>query len=386
MLAVFGIAFVAAFVVAAEEREDAIAGWGRRGEFWTLQRGTGNVRGDALVIWVNGGPGCSSLQGIMHGIGRWRVGEDGDVMDSEEMSLLAVGDILSIDAPKGTGGSFLRDGDKYDDNYEKVGIHLALFINEFLLQFPEYYGRSLLFSGESMAGHFIPFALSRLKIMNPGVFNKAKIFLVSPWVDPVIHYESYIDYLIEKKVIQKGSELHETAEKQLIECINGITQADFTAFDVQRCYNFTDYLLYNKYYMFDVSINRVKDPNTPLRSFDFRIFEQNIKNEVYANILGYTGSLKNFTLCSKRVADTLRVPTTKSVIDEYKSLVLLGTEIHILAGEDDLLCNYIGAQRWISKIGSSLIQLHIVHNAGHMIGIRRMDEVRRIAMQIMGVH
>ncbi|XP_047943505.1 serine carboxypeptidase II-2-like [Salvia hispanica] len=111
-----------------------------------------------LVLWLNGGPGCSSIAyGLAEEIGPLHIEKDGKTLYLNPYSWNKVANILFVDSPVGVGFSYsntssdiLSNGDKRtaDDN--------LIFIEKWLERFPQYKGRELYLTGESYAGHYVP--------------------------------------------------------------------------------------------------------------------------------------------------------------------------------------------------------------------------------------
>lgn len=112
-----------------------------------------------LVIWMNGGPGSSSMFGLFLENGPLRVKRTGPGSDdfilgnSEKGSWGDISDVIFIDQPVGTGFSY---GKTYIDRMETGADHFVKFINLFLKKYPEYQNRDVYISGESYAGKYLP--------------------------------------------------------------------------------------------------------------------------------------------------------------------------------------------------------------------------------------
>ncbi|XP_057512805.1 serine carboxypeptidase-like 40 [Actinidia eriantha] len=111
-----------------------------------------------LLLWLNGGPGCSSLSfGAMQELGPFRVHSDGKTLYKNRFSWNHAANVLFLESPAGVGFSysnttsdFERGGDKKtaSDNY--------VFLLNWLERFPEYKNRNFYISGESYAGYYVP--------------------------------------------------------------------------------------------------------------------------------------------------------------------------------------------------------------------------------------
>lgn len=88
------------------------------------------------VIWLNGGPGCSSMDGALIEVGPYRVQKDGTLaMNPGSWDEFA--NLLFIDNPVGTGFSYV-DTDSYEVEMDTATGHLVDFLENFFDMFPEY--------------------------------------------------------------------------------------------------------------------------------------------------------------------------------------------------------------------------------------------------------
>ncbi|KAL5713043.1 hypothetical protein ACHQM5_015158 [Ranunculus cassubicifolius] len=131
-----------------------------------------------LLLWLNGGPGCSSLAyGAMQELGPFRVQSDGKTLLQNPYAWNIVANVLFVESPAGVGFSYTNttsdlklSGDKMtaEDNY--------VFLVNWLERFPEYKGRDFYLSGESYAGHYVP-QLAHTILLNNKTDNKTIINL-----------------------------------------------------------------------------------------------------------------------------------------------------------------------------------------------------------------
>jgi carboxypeptidase C (cathepsin A) len=108
-----------------------------------------------LIIWLNGGPGSSSMIGLFTEMGPLRFNKTG-VMLNEDKSWTSVANVLYIDQPVGTGYSFTNDISKMASNQQTVANHFYKFIQRFLSEYTNYQKRAIYIVGESYAGKYIP--------------------------------------------------------------------------------------------------------------------------------------------------------------------------------------------------------------------------------------
>ncbi|KAM0948866.1 putative carboxypeptidase D [Dioscorea sansibarensis] len=111
-----------------------------------------------LVLWLNGGPGCSSLGiGAMLELGPFRVNSDGETLYSNEYAWNKVANIIFLESPAGVGFSYSNSTSDYESSGDKrTADDTYIFLIKWLERFPQYKGRDFYITGESYAGHYVP--------------------------------------------------------------------------------------------------------------------------------------------------------------------------------------------------------------------------------------
>ncbi|XP_057748957.1 serine carboxypeptidase-like 40 [Arachis stenosperma] len=111
-----------------------------------------------LLLWLNGGPGCSSLAyGAMQELGPFRVNSDGKTLYKNRYSWNYAANVLFLESPTGVGFSYSNTTSDYKTNGDKkTAADNYLFLVNWLERFPEYKDREFYISGESYAGHYVP--------------------------------------------------------------------------------------------------------------------------------------------------------------------------------------------------------------------------------------
>ncbi|CAA0812146.1 Serine carboxypeptidase-like 40 [Striga hermonthica] len=111
-----------------------------------------------LVLWLNGGPGCSSLgYGAMEELGPFRVSSDGKTLYENEYSWNHAANMLFLETPAGVGFSYSKTKSDVEKGGDKeTAIDNYVFLLNWLERFPEYKNRDFYLAGESYAGHYVP--------------------------------------------------------------------------------------------------------------------------------------------------------------------------------------------------------------------------------------
>ncbi|XP_065853531.1 serine carboxypeptidase-like 45 [Euphorbia lathyris] len=136
-----------------------------------------------LVLWLNGGPGCSSLgAGAFSEHGPFRP-SGGANLTVNEYSWNKEANMLYLESPAGVGFSYSANESFYDLVNDTITAQdNVVFLEKWFLKFPEYQNRSFFITGESYAGHYVP-QLAQLIIESGLQFNLKGIAIGNPLVE-----------------------------------------------------------------------------------------------------------------------------------------------------------------------------------------------------------
>lgn len=185
--------------------------------YWFFQsqsaKGGGNIGDIPLVIWLNGGPGASSLAGLFLENGPFNINDQGKIVENlyswnEEFHL------MYWDQPVGTGFSYTKN-DSYVTTEDELSEQFYNGLQGFLNKHPEYRGCDLYFTGESYAGKYIPFIAKKITEKNGKCSERHKINLKGlaigdGWMNPKLQTRLQIDYGYEMGFV-------DTRQKQIVE-------------------------------------------------------------------------------------------------------------------------------------------------------------------------
>ncbi|KAJ4973142.1 hypothetical protein NE237_006316 [Protea cynaroides] len=149
-----------------------------------------------LVLWLNGGPGCSSLGvGAFSENGPFR--PSGEILVRNEYSWNREANMLFLETPIGVGFSYSTDTSSYEAVNDMVtGIDNLVFLRRWFVKFPEYRQRDLFIAGESYAGHYVP-QLAELMIQfnkKEKLFNLKGIALGNPVLEFATDFNSRAEF------------------------------------------------------------------------------------------------------------------------------------------------------------------------------------------------
>nr|XP_027100835.1 serine carboxypeptidase II-3-like [Coffea arabica]XP_027101298.1 serine carboxypeptidase II-3-like [Coffea arabica] len=158
-----------------------------------------NSSAKPLVLWLNGGPGCSSIgAGAMTELGPFRVNKDGSTLWLNPYAWNTVANVLFLESPAGVGFSYSNTSSDYITGDTKTAADSYTFLVNWLERFPEYKTRDFLITGESYAGHYVPqlaqLILHNNEITNQTVINLKGIAIGNPYVDIETQGSGTYDY------------------------------------------------------------------------------------------------------------------------------------------------------------------------------------------------
>jgi len=107
------------------------------------------------LIWLNGGPGASSLMGFFaENLGPQVIAGDGSIVENPHR-LSKKFNLMAIDNPVGSGFSYTKNG-AYVKSEEEMREQFVQGLRNFFLLHPELLKHPLWVTGESYAGKYIP--------------------------------------------------------------------------------------------------------------------------------------------------------------------------------------------------------------------------------------
>ncbi|CAG4943797.1 unnamed protein product [Colias eurytheme] len=122
--------------------------------FWYFPVMDKAVEDTPLILWLQGGPGASSMYGLFEEIGPFTISENMELKKNK----YSWGDkysLLFIDNPVGTGFSF-SDIEGYATNQTTIAENLYSALQQFMTMFPNLRRVPFYIAGESYAGKHIP--------------------------------------------------------------------------------------------------------------------------------------------------------------------------------------------------------------------------------------
>ncbi|XP_027345767.1 serine carboxypeptidase-like isoform X1 [Abrus precatorius] len=310
-----------------------------------------NNKDDPVVIWLTGGPGCGSELALFY--------ENGPFHITNNLSLVwndygwdQASSILFVDQPTGTGFSYSSDDADIRHDEEGVSNDLYDFLQEFFKAHPEFVKNDFYITGESYAGHYIPALASRVSKgnkENQGIHINLKGFAIGNGLtNPGIQYKAYPDYALDNKLITKDdydkiSKLIPDCEQASKTCDTQSGQSCATALNI--CEEiFNDILTIAE----GINYYDIRKKCVGSLCYDFSNVEKFLNEEEVKSALG-VGDVK-YVSCSRTVYDAMGEDWMRNLEVGIPDLLEDGIKLLVYAGEEDLICNWLGNSRWVQAM------------------------------------
>ena len=332
-----------------------------------------------LVLWLNGGPGCSSLDGWANEHGPMQLDEEGK-FKLNEYSWNRVANMIYLESPGDVGFSYIDsklEQDLFIDDKVAAEDNLKALIN-FFEKFPSMKNKDFYISGESYGGIYVPMLAYNIIEYNKNKVESEKIKLkgilvgngVADWnYDATIStydfifthhltsYENRLDYnkyclMNETYNSQKCEEIINIIEKD----INGINLYDY----LRECktpqnlksesYSNSKYYQYARWFFKRKKKNNLdleEDESTTPCFDDTNI--QNYFNRKDVQSALHVTAKSTWYVCSDSVYKRY-ISLDEGSIWTYPTLIKEGIRILIYSGDTDVVVPYNGNQAWIKDL------------------------------------
>jgi len=133
-----------------------------------------NAKDAPVLLWLQGGPGGSSLFGLFNENGPFQVKENLKVT-KRQTSWTLTHHVIYIDQPVGTGFSFTKLDKCMAQNQDNVATDLYNALRQFFIMFPDIKNNEFYITGESYAGKYVPALAHKIHTLNPLASEKINL-------------------------------------------------------------------------------------------------------------------------------------------------------------------------------------------------------------------
>ncbi|KAJ2689454.1 hypothetical protein IWW39_001479 [Coemansia spiralis] len=336
--------------------------------FWFFEARNVKRKKAPILLWMNGGPGCSSSTGALMELGPCRVMEGGESTKDNAYGWNDKAHVIFLDQPLNVGYSYGKD--VFDST--SAGKDVYSFLQLFYHSFPEYANSVLHIFGESYAGHYIPATAKAIHESNLAFSKKQEASLLSVaeqekrvlplasigigngLTDPLIQYKYYSQMACNSTYppVLKPEQCKEM-DNSYPTCAR-LIEACYKWQNVLACY---PAMMYCNSMM--ISFQRSgKNPYDVRRDCEGDNFCYPIMTDIDTfmnrpDVQAELGSdVKEFKSCSQKVYSgfTLSGDWMKPFHRMVPPLLEAGIKVLIYAGDADFICNWYGNKAWIMDL------------------------------------
>ena len=338
--------------------------------YWLFESSSSSKEDDIpLIIWLNGGPGCSSLIGEFLEVGPLGLSKSGSIEINKE-SWLSVGHLLFIDQPVGTGYSFTKGGaGAHCRNDRECNRDLYAFLVNFfklhnrLMVHTEtgYVTRRTILTGESHAGHVIPsftkFVMEKNTALttnsksdsnNNMIINIDALAIGNGWIDPSEQYD--VSDFAHMMGLITLSQKNSLANKKSI-CQSNLKKGQFNS---RTCFRLLDDVLDmtkradgKRVLIYDIRERVTSDAYYPPghKRFEIYLNRADVKRALHADRVNH-----RFGQCLDPPYFALRHQDGKGVSNELSYVLDKGINVFLFTGQYDLICNFKSLESSMNKL------------------------------------
>ena len=193
--------------------------------YWYFEPQNGNA--DApVVMWLTGGPGCSSELALFFENGPYQVNQEGTNIQPNKYGWNQENYLLYVDQPGGTGFSTVTDSTGYVTNQAQVAQDMLTFLTNFFTTYSDLADNDFYIFGESFAGHYVP-AIGAFLVQNAPEIPLKACAIGNGLIDPYYINPSYGPFVFDHGLMT-ASQLQQT-QAQVPQCQSEITKSSFTS-------------------------------------------------------------------------------------------------------------------------------------------------------------
>ncbi|XP_010931783.1 serine carboxypeptidase-like 26 isoform X2 [Elaeis guineensis] len=328
-----------------------------------------------LLLWLNGGPGCSSIgYGAAVELGPLRVKRYGTELEFNRYAWNKEANLLFLESPVGVGFSYTNtssDLDKLEDGF--VAEDAYSFLLNWLRRFPQYQAHDFYISGESYAGHYVP-QLAEL------VYDRNKDRKNYPYINLkgfIVGNPETNDYYDSKGLLEYAWS-HTVVSDRVYRLVNRV--CDFRLLNwTNECNNAMN-MVFDQYKVID--IYNIYAPKCNLDQVSSSTYETDAKSsslrrlriysgydpcfsnyaeeylnkpDVQKSLHAHVGGKNNgrWQVCNDSILNTYNF-TVSSVLSIYSKLVKAGLRIWLYSGDTDGRVPVIGTRYCVEALGLPL--------------------------------
>jgi len=355
----------------------------RNYHYWFAYNQANNSNAPVL-LWLNGGPGCSSLAGLLEENGPFHIKDNGNTVYENPWAWNKVGHVIWLESPAGVGFSYATDNNLATNDDQVAQDNYNSLVNFFTTKFPELKNNDFYITGESYGGVYVP-TLAVLVANDKTNFPNFKGIAVGNGIlQDEMNWNTMIPLFFYHGIMRQG-----LYDQLVTQCCNGnpytcdygnlngqcgdlVDEALGQADDLdpynlyQVCYLdqpgstkktlIRDFLLRNRTSRFKMPRNRKNralGATLPLCAQEGNTANYLNRQDV-RTALHIPSSVGKWAECNDMLNEFFYQRVYDDMSNQIKTLITKGIRVLIYNGDVDSVCNVIMNEEFVNKLGYSV--------------------------------
>ncbi|KAL6270654.1 hypothetical protein ACE6H2_027565 [Prunus campanulata] len=289
---------------------------------------------DPLLLWLTGGPGCSSFSSLVYEIGPIMFNYANSSGNEPTLVLnpyswTKVNNIIFLDQPVGAGFSYAKSWQGYETGDISSAAHTYEFLRKWLEDHSQFLKNPLYITGDSYSGITVPVIVQEVsngnEVGHEPPLNLKGYVLGNPLTEPTYDFNSRIKFAHRMALI--SDTLYESTKTN---CKGEYVQVDPSN---APCVE---------------NLQEVTENYNYLLSFIWAN-DKTVQNALHVR----EGTIKGWEKCNQSLSSSYTGDVSSS-IDYHRNLTKKNLRALVYSGDHDMLIPYVGTQEWIKSLNLSV--------------------------------
>ena len=329
--------------------------------YWFVES-QANPSTDPVVLWLNGGPGESSLLGLFTENGPFRVSSDGETVTLDPNSWNSLANMLYLESPVDVGFSYWSKNETLSMNDDTTARMNYLALSDFFRKFPMFKKNPFYITGESYGAIYCP--MLALEIMRyDRSINLKGIGIGNGALDNEIEKNYGVRFAYEHGLIDTST--WDNLTSNFCNCTQDGQQCDFGPVYTETIYNLTVDGI-NPFNIQDSMCSIIKYNETGIMFYYLNVFRecQPMGIKAYLNrsdvrkVLRIADQVKTWIPCFGEIDLTGQYEkqyfSMKSQFKEIIDKKVLDSFV-VYYGDLDMICAFRGNMKFVDDLGYKVI-------------------------------
>ncbi|CAD8089514.1 unnamed protein product [Paramecium primaurelia] len=330
-----------------------------------------------IILWLNGGPGCSSIQGAFNENGPFVFKAGTSEFELNKYSWTNFANMIYLESPISVGFSFGPQVEQSDESTAKYNLQALI---DFFNKFPEYKKLPFFLAGESFGGVYVPTLTKEIIDYNSQQSADSRINLQGLAIgngctDPTEctheawQFQIHVFHQVGRHnfISEELYEKVRSVEKQCIEvktdiCTQISKEVEEQIIGKDQKIKANQYNMYGPCYTYTPEGSKMAQRFFGMRSYtedadipacaDIQGLYHHLRSNKVRNLLHIKVESPEWEVCSRKFVDYKENPKGSYYL--YKEILKNQIRVLIYSGDVDAVVPVTGTMFWINKLQTEL--------------------------------